>query len=434
MDERHFNTKLNHVDLAKRKFELDEIFESTINRIPDLCMPATFRWAGEEDYFNKTKSIQLVPFRKQRDFTSCISPSGDEQATSSLDAKSIVCSTAKLKEAKHSTNGKSDSPSSRKVKFSFRQDESDDDERGLYTHTERKTKEAVSGQSRKWHPTAHHYEQGREEDAKTRFEIRSKLKKRYSNIKIKKNNHEEDNRAVGYDKLFRKKPGPDYPFANPIADCMLTDENIDNLRDIIVSSVNIEWKMLTPVRPNSEYEEKYFDKLIYLHRCRYKSRLESGYFKNDQKVPFKHTRHTFVMQYGSRRRPKGSKDKKEGHDEDLNKAVEIKLNIPTLTLTSDEKSSEPIMNSDDESSDDLDEFDYETFSRYSRSNIRKLMKSRAQELGDASEVDLMTNQGLDLNSSAAGRDEPSLMEEDEELEDQVESIISHLMSTNLAGT
>lgn len=95
--------------------------------------------------------------------------------------------------------------------------------------------------------------------------------------------------------LFDPLPAANFPLANPIPECMLAKDNVDNLRDIIVSSLDIEWRMLTPVRPDNKYEEDFFDKLIYLHRRRYEFRLESEKTgDNVGGLPFRHTRHGLV--------------------------------------------------------------------------------------------------------------------------------------------
>lgn len=446
-EEKHSNIKINHLDLAKRKFELDEIFDSIVNRIPDLCMPSAFRLAGEDDFFNKTKDIRLVHFRKQRDFDVCISPNSEKYAKSSNSTIDIARPTIneckiKYKRDPIKSEHKLES-SSRKVKFSvIKQGDSDEGEK-LRQQNKRLI---TNNEKRRWNSS-----QTAIKSVKSKLETRDMLKKRYSNIRIKTNNHDsEESYRIGFDKLFQRKPDSNYPFANPIAECMLTEDNIDNLREIIVSAINIEWKMLTPVRPNSDYEENYFDKLITLHRNRYKSRLECGYFKTNQKLPFKHTRHTFVMQYGSRKRARSSlssssADRKEQRqNENLNdlSGGSIKLTIPTLTLTSDEKSSEPILDySDEEFSDDLQEFDYESFSRFSPNNIRKMIKNRSSlslsspEYQDTNEEVEVGRSSLDvIDLEFANKQEMNFTQsEDDSLEDQVDKIISHLMNNNLTG-
>lgn len=352
MENKLHSTKLHHLDLAKRRTELEDIFESVIKRMPDLCMPPSYRYAGEDDHYNCTKSIKLIPFRKQSNFVKCVSPEVESSASSSAPLDS--CS--KKIAAKRWSNRGSD----------------------------------------------------------------------------KRQNKDDAALRVGFDKLFKKIPSKNYPFANPIADCMLTDSNIDNLREIIVSSLDIEWKMLTPFRLDSEYEENYFDKLFQLHRNRYRSRLESGYFSTYQKAPFKHTRHAFLVQYGSHKRghsPTNPGSNRKGETQGTNRPKEetAKLTIPTLTLTSDEKSSKTISNvgSDNEADDELDDYDYqeysyENFSRYSLDNNMKYnSKSGKQSLAsndDEVELDFGIRQ-QDMNF-------------EDELEDQVENIISHLISAD----
>lgn len=273
MDREHeFGLKSQPLDLAKRGAELESIFSSIVNHIPDLTLPASFRFAGEDDFFNKTKDLKIVPARKRR----------------FIDNKLL-----------------------------------DKDE-------QRKSDRAKAAKS------------------------------------------------SGYDKLFSNKPSPNYPFANPMPECMLTEHNIDNLRDIIVSSSDIEWKMLTPLRPTSDYEEKYFDKLLTLHRLRYKSRLEAGYFREHQVAPFKCTRHSYLLHFikpkshpsalslstrlKSRFKVRGDRSRSIGR---------LKINVPKVTLTSEDRANEQIFASDDEdqSIEDSREFSYENFSRFSRHNI-----------------------------------------------------------------
>lgn len=455
-EEKHSNIKINHLDLAKRKFELDEIFDLVINRIPDLCMPSAFRLAGEDDFFNKTKDIKLVHFRKQRDFDVCTSPNSEQQPKSSnseIDIPRPTFNEHKIRSRKDLDQIESKHKlelSSRKVKFSFIKQEGPNEGEKSRQQNKRVIR---NNEKSRWNS------QAANESVRSKLETRDKLIKRYSNINFKTNNRDlEESYRIGYDKLFQRKPDIDYPFANPIAECMLTEDNIDNLREIIVSAVNIEWKMLTPVRPNSDYEENYFDKLINLHRNRYKSRLECGYFKTNQKLPFKHTRHTFVMQYGSRKSARSSSSSADRREQrqnvDLNDLTTsgggIKLTIPTLTLTSDEKSSEPIVDySDEEFNDGLQEFDYESFSRFSPNNMRKMIKGRSssstssispssspQKYRDTNEEVVVGRSSLlDGNDlEFANKQEMNFAQSnDDSLEDQVESIISHLMNNNLTG-
>lgn len=446
MDEKYIDIKINHLDLTKKRFELDDIFDSVIYRIPDLCMPSAFRLAGEDDFFDKTKGIRLVHFRKQRDFSGCSSPNSEKLSTSvfrkiAQPINHIHNVHDRKKEKRHvKIKHELESPT-RRVKFLFGQVESNNEkEEEAYENSSHHNKEVILsyGQMKPWNlQSANIRGIIGSSECRSKLEMRNKLKKRYSNIKIKMNNYdlEEDNRT-GYDKLFREKPEADYPFANPIAECMLTEDNIDNLREIIVSAVNIEWKMLTPIRPNSDYEEKYFDKLIDLHRNRYKSRLESGYFKTDQNLPFKHTRHSFIRQHGSKRKSRSllsSADRKEKKNECLKQSSDIKMTIPTLTLTSDEKSSEPIINSDEEFSDDMREFDYGIFSRFSPNNMRKSIKSRSSRDSDEEVVGrkvCLDNNELEF---ANKREKNFIQSNDDSFEDQLESIISHLMNKNLTG-
>jgi len=68
----------------------------------------------------------------------------------------------------------------------------------------------------------------------------------------------------------------EYPYTNPMPKCMLTDDNLDNLQNIIVTSLDIEWQMLTPKRPEDDYELEFFDKLVALHRQRFRQFLSDN--------------------------------------------------------------------------------------------------------------------------------------------------------------
>jgi hypothetical protein len=70
-----------------------------------------------------------------------------------------------------------------------------------------------------------------------------------------------------------------YPFANPIPECMLSNGE-DNFSELILSH-DIEWRMLTPIRPPNEYEELYVDKLIKLARKHHKLARTFGLVESD---------------------------------------------------------------------------------------------------------------------------------------------------------
>lgn len=461
MDEKH-GIKLNQLDLAKKRLELEEIFDSVIGRIPDLCMPPSVRLAGEDDYFNRTRSIRLEPFRKQRIFETSISP---DLVSFKSEAK---LPTDHIESSSRATN----SPESTCIKY-----------HDIATNKPAKvvvfapsTKGKMESRGGKASTTIMNKSQI---ESKKKFEDLTKLHKKYSKLKIKKSSPDElkeVDKQVAYNKLFRNKASRDtnYPFANPMPECMLTDANIDNLREIIVSSVNIEWKMLTPVRPGSEYEEKYFDKLIQLHRNHYRSQLESGVLETDQKVPFRHTRHRYLVQcvklhkkYHNRRAPfaYGAKYKRRfstirfHHDSDGDKKSigkpnhNLKLTIPTLTLTSDvDKLSQPIEdlsddhNSDDSSIEDSQEFggafNYEDFSRFSRRN-RESLAANNKSAGDGKqltnsgrganlpEFTIDADGGLQRQTGDEEEEEMHLLRIDEKLEYQVEGIVNNLINFNI---
>lgn len=203
-------------DLDKKKYELEQIFDSLIGKIPDLCHLPALRFEGENDFFNQTKDLKLEPFRTQEAFERCVTPTLDD--------------------LRH---------------------------------------EAVTS------PTG-----------------------LYEKAKFRNSSPEEASRNASCKS--------DYPFANPIPQCMLAN-GYDDLRKLILSQ-DIEWRMLTPIRPASEYEEKYFDKLVKLHRYHNQNRIEmasdlgkiSGrghqHLKdNFQVTSFKHTRHGVTLPSGDQR-------------------------------------------------------------------------------------------------------------------------------------
>lgn len=336
MVEERLAIKLGHLDLARRKSDLSDLFNSIVYKIPDLYMPPAIRLANEDDFFNLTKDIPLKPFKRQNEGFYKVFAQGSKLRKTNLKyvttRKDVIVSQHYTPKHKCEASSGATGP------------------KGFMLKKEKLTGHELS------------------EDI--------------------------DHQRVGFDKLLRNKPGADYPFANPMPDCMMTDDHIDNLREIIVSSLNIEWKMLTPVRPDSFYEEEYFDKLIYLHRNKYKAQLEAGFYELTNKRPFKHTRHTFLVKYFDAYKKKSpvssssyqffdgkilNRFKRKFTKVEQNKSTPIQLNIPTLTLTSDEPSGEQTQKSLDigEDGDDNEtiednpvEFHYESFSRFSKRNLR----------------------------------------------------------------
>jgi len=412
--EKQLINRQHHIDLARRKSDLESVFESVIDRIPDLLMPQCYRFAGEEDYFNATKGIKLRPFKKQRAFEASISPelSGAKSRLECPEVEEAMHErwSMRAKESSRESNSaeRDESRCRSKAKVSFG------------GSPERAKARAIGGQI------------SRPGGTETRIQPRdgASAKRRFSRIKLRRPEMAKDENS-GFDRLFRGKPSREYPFANPMPDCMLTEENVDNLRELIVSAVDIEWKMLTPVRPNKEYEEKYFDELIRLHRQRYKTRLECGYFNENQRLPFKHTRHTFLLHYVKHRRSSSvpilygaklrRKFRSRGNNSRLGSRLSPNLTIPRLTLTSDESSNQPIGGGDLDSADsdladDVREFDYGNFSRQ---QTRDLASKSSIESGSNSD------QAFASEGSSPG------LEIDDLLESQVEDIMTHLVDTRL---
>lgn len=372
-ERREHEFKSPPVDLARRGLELESIFSSVINQIPDLVSPPIFRLAGEDDFFDRTKHIKLSAAKERR--------------TIGLQAGEIR-DTERKESVSHEKSKRSKDPISRAER----------------THIQCSdvTKQASMRQSSKQNPKRRSKPDSRagwnvdpkeqaEKEERYRFKVR--LNRRYSRIKLRKSPDIDEDYKIGYDRLFAKKPDPNYPFASPMPECMLTEHNIDNLRDIIVSSQDIEWKMLTPVRPVSEYEEKYFDKLISLHRLRYKSRYEANYFRRCREAPFKLSRHTYLLQHIQPKLHSSTlsigakfKSKFRARSERARSIGHLKLTIPKVTLTSDERPNEQIFTSedDDQSVEDVREFNYQYFSRFSRQNLR-ISYSQSGESSDEKE-------------------------------------------------
>lgn len=415
-------TNLKYLDLSRENPE--EVFDSIKSKIPDLCLPPAIRLAGEEDYFNKTKDIKLVSHKKQHNFDTYVSPG------LSGDAGSHVCGSPLLFESTRPKTTTTDielvvgQPRITNASFVSLQKE--------------EVKQSRHGETKE--ETTSRHQRGLMDQCKNttriKLDARRRIQRRYSRIKVVKNVTTDD--RIGFNKLLRVRPHPDYPFANPMPDCMLTDENIDNLREIIISSVNIEWKMLTPVRPEIEYDEIYFDKLIMLHRSRYKSRLDTGYYSSDnQKTPFKHTRHPFILQQrpnhksaaslalGCRLRHNLSLIRGRNRAASRLNSSTLKLKIPTLMLTSDEQSYEPIGLNEEEKDVNKkatsgEDFGYHKYTRQYHKTRENLAKKQSE-----------SNDGQTSNTSLA----TSSYEDNRvaSLDDQVEYIMNHLMDQHVAS-
>lgn len=333
-ERRILERKSHQVDLSRAGNELEDRFLSALNQISDLTLPASQRWAGEDDFFGLTSSIKLElreGEQKKDDKTYFRHPDSRNIHGSSHSCRTTPISWSKQPDLEP------------KAKSHEQLDRSS---------REKKNDEKNISSSRLTRSRMQKLELER------RKALKRRLFQRYTNIKLKKGSNwvdEVSKLQLGYDRLFCDKPGKDYPYANPMVDCMLTDYAIDNLRDVIVSSQDIEWRMLTPVRPDSEYEEKFFDKLIALHRQRYKSWLDIGFFEQLQLAPFKRTRHKFLIQYTKHRahtsslsmgaklmtqfRVRGERARSIGH---------LRIQVPRVTLTTDDQPNEQLIASDDE--------------------------------------------------------------------------------------
>lgn len=383
-----------------------------------LLTPPGYRWAGEDDHFNKTKYLRLKSSKQKSGQNGSSSPAHHEYEERRLSR--LSCRTPSPTTADRIKADPSSSRSSSRAKSSCSPHQS--------------IEAAGSVRSRQ-----------------SELEKRNRINKKYSNIRIRQPTDDFDERnRPGYDRLFSRPPSKDYPYANPVPKCLLTEENIDNLRDIIVDSAReIEWKLLTPIRPESDYEEKFFDKLIELHRCRYKTRLELGYFdQNHLRAPFKYTRHRpFMIQYrmpaerqqlgsGSSSRqqkqpPLAALMKRRHSIRGLSLAIHAgggrqRLTIPALTLTTSDNSdgSEPLRGEicpDDSGANqdqvppaspssqaDLSAYSYERFSRFSKKN------QPWDQLSSSTSGIKLDDGRAEANNNA-------------QVDEQLDEIVSHLM-------
>lgn len=435
------------MDLGKKQAELESISDYVINKIPDLCMPSAYRWAGEDDYFNKTCSIRLIPYRKQEEVERCLTPNLN-YTNSSVVLASRGSTPEVHEESLIYLNSRNLDSHQQKFRVTF----------GRPYSVPRSDKRAPSS-NRSPSTSAYHIRSseigsstvsrgknrvsGRSE-VKDKYEKKKIINRHYSRIHLRhhKDAGQVEDYRVGYDRLFTIKADESYPFANPMPACMLTENNIDNLREIIVSSVDIEWKMLTPVRPDTEYEESYFDKLVQLHRNRYSCRYMLGYYSsNYRRSPFVHTRHTYLVQQNQRHNIHspmswGFKLKHRfGARHERLKSIgrlNVKLTIPTLTLTSEESGSELIEDFNEQlTGEDSSYLNYESFSRYSKRNSLDMAKSKSERtvgvVDETCPLELLDS----LNQQRGQICHSGLDTSSDPLEEQVESIVSHLMSVSL---
>lgn len=448
---------MNYLDLSKRKFELERIFGSVINKIPDLCHPPIVRLENECDFFNQTKDLKLEPFRKQEIFESCVSPTQDDRRHEAVSSPTgeFLDVTRPL-----SINSTTCSPSPKPVAAPVGRHQGD----LRANSSSSKDRKSVNGR-----------ESAQRQRALERYRQKVDLSRKYSHFKLRKVmsssglEADEDMDKIFVDSLAQMGgSSSSYPFANPIPECMLTRANIDNLRDVIVSSVNIEWRMLTPIRPASEYEENYFDRLVQLHRNRFKYRQEAGSMSgraSSPTTPFKHTRHGLMVPGPSQPSALNSRHKQQaGHQNCLSFGAKLtshlvaqraksvakprsagRMKIPTLMLTTDdETASEPLKtkeNEDEEEDDDeeggagersrygggsgdeLSEFSYEHFSRFSRRNMqfaRDELAKGASEMVTLGSPDQTKRQRSPDNQQGGAI-----------LDGQIEDILSGLLQANI---
>lgn len=261
---------MNQIDLSKDGHRLDEIFASVINKLPDLRLPPSFKLAEEEDFFNKTSSIRLLPFRKQKYF--------DEKVKQKKDQLNHI-ETYKFKRIRESLLAKAQCSNRNEAgNQSFK-----------IPRNKRQPKQVAKTPLLDFYPIE-------VEKQKSKFERLKMARCRYSRCRIKKKEPAEE---VGFNKLFVESPQKGYPFAEPIPESMRTNNDIDNLKDIVVMK-SIDWKMLTPVRPSNEKEEKYFDRLVLLHRKRHDEQKKLKQHPLITDPPFRHIRYKYLMQCNSR--------------------------------------------------------------------------------------------------------------------------------------
>lgn len=420
--------KAHNLDLSRKRPELESIFDLVIKRIPDLCMPASYRWAGEDDFFNETCNLKLVPIHKQETVLRCLTPE------LGLDRDRILPTLSIIKEvSKRAVQPQQDGLQPQKARVNFESSKRDHDRvsSSTYNLKERSAKRVSRPQ------------------VSEKYQALQKVHRHYSKIRPKKRNSEleEDRYRMGFDRLFVRKPAEHYPFANPIPACMLAEENYDNLREIIVSSAQIEWKMLTPIRPNSDYEERYFDKLVQLHRKRYGCRYNQGIYSSEyRRSPFKHVRHSFLLQQHPDRDDNASRSPmalgvklkhKFGVRHERLKSTDrlnVKLIIPTLTLTSDESGSELIEGFDISQGEELVDSSYESFSRYSKRNsLGSIGTGKDDPVSSSSyPIALLTGERQSITNQQQHQIfSSSVNGQSDKLDEQVESIINHLMNSSI---
>lgn len=276
------------LDLSKKGAELEKIFDSVINKIPDLSPPLAYRLAGEEDFFNRTKDLRLAPFNRDKIFSAVT------HNCNQADEESLEVQANKFLKTRPRA---SSSCGHRQEQYREYEDELRSKSSIGFCTSSPMRRAVVSP----WHgsrcttPFSTTSTYRLEVETKELYEARRRLNKHYSGMKIK-HSKSSGSDASSYDCLFTDWSSDEYPYANPMPKSMLAKENVDNLRNIIVSAEEVEWKMLTPVRPSSEYEEKFFDKLIGLHRSRYQ--LQKTELTNKCSRPaFKHKRHRLLVRY-----------------------------------------------------------------------------------------------------------------------------------------
>lgn len=462
---------MNYLDLSTKKLELDKTFASVINKIPDLCHPAIYRLENENDYFNQTKDFKMEPFRKQEVFERCVTPTQDDrrhEAVSSPTGDHLNL----LRPRSCASNlppqrGASREPGACKPKSRLSPVEV-----ASSTGDTRDGTKSRSGQF------AGHSRPTNKQESFEKYQLKINLNHRYSRLRLSKRTKSfELESRYGLDRTciedLRAKE-ESCPFANPIPECMLTSESIDDLRQMIVSSSNIEWRMLTPVRPASDYEEMYFDKLVrlYRNRCEYRRELAACSRRDPSpsgaasKLPFKHIRHGVFVQnqhrqsvlsscrhshsqqnclcLGAKLRGRFVSHRRASTKSAVRPALVSNMSIPVLLLTADGKSAGELLaargdDEDDKSAEavgdkphgpsgnrqsveDPSEFSYEHFSRFSR---RSLMVARGELTKSRSETQLVPpNQSQQQHAS----DDMGLLPGDTLLDGQIEDIMSTLLS------
>lgn len=382
MDDKKTIRFVRHLDLCDSKHSnLEDEFATLINKMRELCAPAAVQLAGESDWFNITHSLEpgsensRASRKKQQvgeefgRYQISPIPTTVRGTASRCSSSARYTPSSTSKECTRRAASEPRSPK-RQLKVSFSKPARNRSHVKL-DQLSRPASRAVDSRASSCTSIKSN-------------ESRKQLNRRYSSMRLCKSPDPLDKLQAGFDRLFDEPQDASYPFANPMPACMLTENNIDNLREIIVSALHVEWKMLTPVRPTNQYEEGYFDKLIWLHRQSYKARVSHGESSIDKtsKLRGESKRNPYLFQYASKPKTQGSSQMSlgvrlkrrfksrsraagnkslwssssssplNGNGSNVDPQSPSALNIPTLCITSDQENNDESTTSESHNVDD----------------------------------------------------------------------------------